>query len=457
LAGILNASAAMDGRLSRFAHRSLRFAALSARERERLAGHAFALLLVAGIACVRSVIGLTGHHVPFTLYIIAVAAAAARGGAAPAIVAILASMLVASIASPVGFDGSARVLFAVESLGLTAVIASVSARVRSAREHLASAQITIGRLQARDQHRRLLEAALRHVEDTVTDTAIVVLDANGIITEWRSSAERLYGYSAEEAIGMSASVLLAKSERHEFLDLLRNAQDRGTVHGSGAYRRCDGRQIDAEFDLQHFRDIDVRSYTLMVHDMARSREWDAYRDAASRAQRALQRAVDEMKQQLTALENVIDPSLNPLEGPAAVGELLERLRSAMEADGAALVRGGRGSAWATAAGGMQPAEGPPSARPVSRPLTPGRVTLVHNDRQRVAQTTALRWPGDVSSLMTVPVVYNGQVWSTIEVVSQRPKRATDWDVALMRITADRLAVVVVQEHVAVSRRLFAAM
>src|SRR5262245_39218264 len=100
---------------------------------------------------------------------------------------------------------------------------------------------------------------------------------------------------------------------------------------------------------------------------------------------------------------------------------------------------------------MQPAECSPSARPDSLPLTAGRVRLVHNDRQLVAQTTALRWPGDVSSLMTVPVVYNGQAWSTIEVVSQRPKRATDWDVALMRITADRLAVVVVQEHVAVSR------
>jgi PAS domain S-box-containing protein len=447
----------MDDRLSRLAHRFVRFAALSATERERLAGHAFALLLVAVITGVKAVIGLTGHHAPFTLYTIAVAAAAARGGTAAAIVAMLASMLAASVAGPAGLDASARVLFAAESLGLTAVIASVSARVRSAREDLASARITVGRLQMRDQHRRLIDAALRHVEDTVTDTAIVVLDANGVITEWRSGAERLYGYSAEEAVGMSASVLLAISDRDELRELLRSAQERGTVRGSVACRRRDSRQIDADFDLRRFRDIDVHGFTLTVHDVARRTEWDAYRDAASRAQRTLQHAADEMKQQLAALESVIDPSLNPLEGPAAVGELLERLRSTIDADGAALVQDGRPGARATAAGGLQPAEAPASAHPDSRPLTPGRVTLIHNDRERVAQTTGLRWPDDVSSLMMVPVVYNGHVWSTIEVVSQHPKRATDWDVALMRITADRLAVVVVHDHVPVGRRLFAAM
>src|SRR5262245_30034987 len=132
----------MDGRLGRFAHRSVRFGPLSAKERERLAAHAFALLLVALIACVKAVIGLTGHHAPFTLYVIAVAGAAARGGAAPAIVAMLASMLAASVVEPVGPDASARVLFAVESLGLIAVIASLAARIRIARERLASAQIT---------------------------------------------------------------------------------------------------------------------------------------------------------------------------------------------------------------------------------------------------------------------------------------------------------------------------
>src|SRR5262249_14184452 len=140
-----------------------------------------------------------------------------------------------------------------------------------------------------------------------------------------------------------------------------------------------------------------------------------------------------------------------LETPGAVAELLERLRTTTDADGAALVQDDRGGARATAAGGLQPAAGPPVDHPHPRPLTPGLVTLVHNDRERVAQTTALQWPGDVSSLMAGPAVHSGQVWSTIEVVSRRPKRAPAGDVALMRITADRLAAVVVQDHFAISR------
>jgi PAS domain S-box-containing protein len=436
----------MDERVSRFAYRFVRIPDLSASERERLGGHAFALLVVAAIASVKSVTGLTQDHVPFTFYTIAVVAAAARGGAAAAVVAMLASMVAASLAAPAAIDVSSRVLFAVESLGLTAVVMALSGRMRSVRKHLASAHLTIQRLQTRDRQRRLLDAALRHVEDAATDRAFVVLDENGIITEWRGSAERLYGYSAEQAIGMSASALLAESDQPKLLDLLRRAKDGGMVRGSGVHRRCDGGRIDAEFDLRRFRDVDVRSYTLTVHDMARRREWDAYRDTAVRAQRTLQDAADETKHQLAALESVIDPSLNPLEGPSAVEELLERLRTTVDADGAALVHDGRDGARATAGGGLQPAQGPPPLRRGSRLPMPGRVTLVHNDRERVAQTTALRWPDDVSSLMIVPVVHNGQVWSTIEVVSQRSKRATDWDVALMCITADRLAAVVVQER-----------
>src|SRR5262245_26006994 len=166
----------MDERLGRLAHRFVRVPALSAQERERLATHALALLFVAAIASVRSVIGLTGQSVPFTFYAIAVLAAAARGGLASALVAMLASMVVAAIDSRTTIDASARMLFAAESLGLTAVMSVVSARARRTRKRLESAQITIGRLQTRDQRGRLLDAALRHVEDTAVDSAIVVMN-----------------------------------------------------------------------------------------------------------------------------------------------------------------------------------------------------------------------------------------------------------------------------------------
>ena len=56
--------------------------------------------------------------------------------------------------------------------------------------------------------RRLTEKRLREVErrfrlfvDGVTDCAICMLDANGIVTDWNAGAERIKGYTAAEIIG----------------------------------------------------------------------------------------------------------------------------------------------------------------------------------------------------------------------------------------------------------------
>ena len=40
-----------------------------------------------------------------------------------------------------------------------------------------------------------------------SDDAILTGDKKGIITSWNGGAERLYGYSAAEAIGMPVDVL----------------------------------------------------------------------------------------------------------------------------------------------------------------------------------------------------------------------------------------------------------
>ena len=150
-------------------------------------------------------------------------------------------------------------------------------------------------------------------------------------------------------------------------------------------------------------------------------------------------AADDARGQLAVLESLTDPSVNPVAGLAAIGELVERLRSSIHADGVALVHLGRTGTRVVSGAGLRPARVRAPGAAVSSGADDGRVALVHNDAPRVAQVSALTWPPTVSSIMVVPVCHTGQTGFRIEVVNERRAPATEWDLALARIVADRLA------------------
>jgi PAS domain S-box-containing protein len=403
---------------------------------------AVALLLVGAVAALKHVSGLTVFNASFTMYLLVIAFVSARSGYAPGLVATLAVALV----SYYGIDGTAetagQVWFLVEAIGIVAVVGTTSSRLAQTKAQLAAARGSIRDLQGRDRRGRLVDAAMRHLESVNSETAVVIVNERGHIAEWRDSAERLYGYTAEQAIGSPGAMLFAGvPTAPEFADLLAEARLTGCLRRLVAHSRNDGTRLNVEMEIKPSAELDAPGFTLTATNLARRREWDAYREAAARAQAALQQAADEARHQLAALETLTDPSLNPLAGTATVAELLERLRTTIDADAVALVRNGRVRSELLAALGLAPY----GVASLEKPLpTAGRVIMIHNDTGRVAQVSALRWPSTVASLMIVPVIYNGEVCSTIEVASERSRRSTDFDVALVRITADRLAGVVAQ-------------
>src|SRR5688572_30813952 len=53
-----------------------------------------------------------------------------------------------------------------------------------------------------------------------SDDAIYSKDRNAVLTSWNQSAERVYGYTAEEAIGRPISMLVPPDRSGEELDIL---------------------------------------------------------------------------------------------------------------------------------------------------------------------------------------------------------------------------------------------
>ncbi len=91
------------------------------------------------------------------------------------------------------------------------------------------------------------------VEDS--DDAIVTKDLDGVITSWNDGARRLYGYSAEEAIGQPVTLLLPPDrldEETQILDRVRRGE--GIDHFDTVRRRKDGRLIDVSVTVSPIRD-----------------------------------------------------------------------------------------------------------------------------------------------------------------------------------------------------------
>lgn len=413
-------------------------AAGSQQERDLRAAYAVAGALVAAAGLLKYVTGLTLVDSPFTLYLAAVVAAAARGGFSPAIVAVLASIVVAGASHGSTLTLAARAVFALEGVAAALIVSWLRSRLAALESRLQAAKATNAALLLRDRERRVLDAALRHLEDASPESAILVLNDSGAVMKWRQSAERMYGQPAENAVGAPATTLFYDELAPADLSrLLATAREEGSARGSGSHRGTGGVRLDVEFEIRPFDSPDIRGFTLAVHDTRRRREWDAYREAAARAQAALRQAADDTRQQLATLENLTDPSVDPLAGPAMVAELLERLRAALKADGVAFVQPGREAPGFVCARGLQPVAGQAGTPRLT--LAPGRVAVVHNDPARLEQLSSLRWPPGLTSLLVVPVVRGGLVASSIEIVSTRPRQVSDWDAALARVVADRLA------------------
>ena len=111
---------------------------------------------------------------------------------------------------------------------------------------------------ARDiSERREAEERLRHAAAIVenSDDAIISKDLDGVIQSWNPGAERLYGYTAEEAVGQPVTMLIPDDrpdEEPRILERIRSGQR--IEHYETVRRHKDGSLIEVSLTVSPVRD-----------------------------------------------------------------------------------------------------------------------------------------------------------------------------------------------------------
>ncbi|MFG1340157.1 PAS domain S-box protein [Xanthobacter autotrophicus] len=137
------------------------------------------------------------------------------------------------------------------------------------------------RLDAAARNRDLLarEAHLSSILDTVPD-AMVVIDERGIMRSFSSAAERLFGYTAAEAVGQNVSILMPAPHRGAHDGYLVRYLTTGERRIIGVGRvvvgeRKDGSTFPMELAVGEMRSTSERFFTGFIRDLTERQETEA--------------------------------------------------------------------------------------------------------------------------------------------------------------------------------------
>jgi two-component system sensor kinase FixL len=192
----------------------------------------------------------------------AVIFAAALGGIGPSVLATL-----ISIAATVAFSGKGLVsdpANLVDALLFLALGPAFGLAGRSLNLRSTEAAEALRHLEEREAH-------LQSILDTVPD-AMVVIDENSAILSFSAAAERLFGWTAAEALGRDVSVLMPSPYREQHAAYVERYQTTGERRIIGIGRvvvgeRKDGSTFPMELSVGEVRSGDQRLFTGFARDL----------------------------------------------------------------------------------------------------------------------------------------------------------------------------------------------
>jgi PAS domain S-box-containing protein len=133
---------------------------------------------------------------------------------------------------------------------------------------------------------RETEGALQQLAAIVehSDDAVISKNRQGVITSWNAAAERLYGYSAEEAVGSHISLIVPEEQRDELNVIMQRLWNGERIeHWDTVRRRKDGTPVEVSLRISPIKNSygEVVGASKVARDISqRKRSEDALRFVA---------------------------------------------------------------------------------------------------------------------------------------------------------------------------------
>ena len=157
----------------------------------------------------------------------------------------------------------------------TIVFRENAIKQKQAEQRLAAANVEIkrqlGYLQVMKEKAEFSEQQARTILDTVTD-AIITVDMNGNVETVNPAAETMFGYSNNDIVGQSVSVLVKpelKSEGDDVIKTLLRQDDHSENEDVGQrIITRDGRKIPVEISSNEMKIAGESKYTIVIRDIS---------------------------------------------------------------------------------------------------------------------------------------------------------------------------------------------
>ena len=314
---------------------------------------------------------------------------------------------------------------------------------------------------ATDQSRALgeSESRIRLILENAPD-AFISVDGHGLVATWNTAAERMFGWTAEEAVGQSLRGLIFPPEEVEAYDerregLLASKDPVTVLRIEVELQRRDGSRFPVEETITRVQLGEQRFLSAFVRDISERKRREEQREALLREQAARAEA-ERLARMVSGTQTLIDAALGHRRLDDILGELLPRVREVLRADSATFFEAdedGKTLSIRGSAGGAPVVSEERLAIPFGEGFA-GRVAaerhplMVHDPPPADLRDPSLR-DLKISSVIGVPLTAGGEVRGVLKVAST-DRRFSEEDLTLLQLAADRVALAV--DHARVYER-----